>query len=304
MPVGIFLFEIDESFSPNLLAEYSVKQKGISKEILKTLADKHLEKSGLDYTTYRKDDLKYYSREIKLNDKDSLYLGFILKQKEFTDALTAISDELEKDIVDNYTQDKKQLKELLKEILNARIELREKLKEPKLIKDRINERTKKMLDDGKIQAARKLIDLGETIPDEMAEAVSLAEKAFSSKNFKEAKKLFSQAAELAKKIEEIEIFKVLSEKSKTAENYPQNLKKREDAYKKIKNLLSEIAPKEIFYQQAIDLIDDSITISDSIEDDLIIGELNDLIRYCNDCHKLQTKLKDKEKLVKDILNKI
>jgi len=304
LPIGVFLFEIDESFGPNLLAQYNIKEKGVAKEALKEIANKHLEGSGLNYATFRKDDLKYYSREIKLNDKDFLYLGFILRPNEFADTLIAVSDNLEKEIVENYSKDKNKLNDLLKEILNARIELNEKLKEPKIIKEKINETTKLLLDEGNIQEARKLIDLGETVPNEMTAAVKLAEDSFKAKDFKESKKQYLKAAELAFKIGELEINKVLIEKSKTAEYYPLNMKHREEIYKKVQNLLKEISSKTVFFQQAIDLINEAIELSDKMEDDLIIGDLHDLKRYCQDSNKLSEDLKHKESLIKKILDKI
>ena len=45
MPVGIYLYEIDESFGPNVLAEYYLAQENkINKEILKDFEEKHVQK--------------------------------------------------------------------------------------------------------------------------------------------------------------------------------------------------------------------------------------------------------------------
>ena len=41
MPIGIFLYEIDESFGPNILAEYYLSDVKISQEILKDFIEKH-----------------------------------------------------------------------------------------------------------------------------------------------------------------------------------------------------------------------------------------------------------------------
>lgn len=305
MPIGIFLYEIDESFGPNLLSEYSVKEVGITKEILKTLADKHLEKPGLKYNSLRTDTFKFYSREIKINDKKALILGFILSTEEYVDSLFAVFDEIETKMVKNFTEDKNELKSLLKEILHARIESRDKLKEPKLIKEKMNERTKDLLDEGKIQEARELIDLGEIIPDEMAHSIKLAGDFFKAKDFRSAKKNFIRAAELAEKIGELEISKILNSRAKTAENYPIYVKEREDAYKEIKRLLQDIdLKKSNYYQQSVKSIQKIIEISNILEDYLNITELNKLVNLCNENSKLSEEIKLKDELIKDILDKL
>ncbi len=305
MPLGIFLYEIDESFGPNLLSEYSVKEVGITKEILKTLADKQLDKPELRYNSLRTDNFKFYSREIKINEKKALQLGFILSTEEHVESLFAVFDEIEDKMIKNFTEDKSELKSLLKEILHARIESRDKLKEPKLIKEKMNERTKDLLDEGKIQEARKLIDLGEIIPDEMGYSVKLAEDFFKVKDYKSAKKNFIRAAELAEKIGELEISKILNSRAKTAENYPIYVKEREDAYKEIRRLLKDIDLKTgNYYQQSIKYIQKIIDISNILEDYLNTTELNKLVNLCNETSKLSEEIKTKDNSIKEILDKL
>ena len=305
MPLGIFLYEIDESFGPNLLAEYYIKEIGLTKEILKKLGDNHLKKSNLNYVTHTKDDLKYYSKEIKVDDKLSLYLGLITKSGEFIDSFIAVFDEIEAKIVKNFSKDKEKLKSLLREILHSRIELNEKLKEPKLIREKLNERIKDLLDEEKIQEARSLIDLGEIIPNEIAQSVNIAEESFKAQDYRNAKKHYSKAAELAEKIEELEIYKVLNEKAKTAENYPSYLRERDEAYKNIKYILGEIdSKKDGYYLQAIDIINKVIELSEKLDDDLIIADLNELINLCKNCSNLSENIRQNDEIIKDLLNKI
>ncbi len=305
MPLGIFLYEIDESFGPNLLAEYYIKEIGITKEILKNLGDNHLKKSDLNYITHTKDDLKYYSKEIKLDEKLSIYLGLVTTSGEFIDSFIAIFDEIEAKIVENFSKDKEKLKFLLKEILHSRIELDEKLKEPKLIREKLNERIKDLLDEERIQEARNLIDLGEIIPDEIAKSVKIAEELFNTQDYKNAKKHYIKAAELAKKIEEFEIHKVLEEKAKTAENYPTYLRERDEAYKNFKYLLSEIDfKKDGYYLQAIEHIDKAVELSEKLDDDLIITDLNELINLCKNCSNLSENIRQNDEIIKNLLKKI
>jgi len=304
MPLGIFLYEIDESFGPNLLAEYYIKEIGITKEILKNLGDNHFKKSDLNYVTYTQDDLKYYSKEIKLDEKLSIYLGLITTSGEFIDSFIAIFDEIEAKIVENFSKDKEKLKSLLKEILHSRIELNEKLKEPKLIREKLNERIKDLLDEERIQEARNLIDLGEIIPDEIAQSVKIAEELFESQDYKNAKKHYVKAAELAKKIEELEIHKVLEEKAKTAENYPTYLRERDEAYKNLKYILSEIdSKKDGYYLQAIDIINKAVELSEKLDDDLIITDLNELINLCKNCSNLSENIRQNDEIIKNLLKK-
>jgi hypothetical protein len=56
-----------------------------------------------------------------------------------------------------------------------------------MIIDTINEKTKKMLDEGKFQEARELIDLGEKIPEKLSSEINLAEQFFNEKLYKRAK---------------------------------------------------------------------------------------------------------------------
>jgi len=45
MPVGIYLYEIDESFGPNVLAEYYLANDNkVNQETLKDFEEKHIQK--------------------------------------------------------------------------------------------------------------------------------------------------------------------------------------------------------------------------------------------------------------------
>ena len=84
MPVGIYLYEIDDSFGPNVLAEYYLAQENkVGNEILKDFEEKHIQKEFSD-TIFWKEDLRYYSAKMDANsiERDNLFLGFVLKQEE------------------------------------------------------------------------------------------------------------------------------------------------------------------------------------------------------------------------------
>ena len=97
MPIGIFLYEIEKSFGPQIIADYYITEEKANLEILKIFNEKHIQK-GLSDATHHKNGYLYYSsfRESKSFKKD-LYLGFILRDKEdlislfFSRVLWAIS---------------------------------------------------------------------------------------------------------------------------------------------------------------------------------------------------------------------
>ena len=150
---------MDSSFGPNTIAEYYVTDKKVPPDVLKEFAEKHGKKDIADASTNR-EELKFYSSKINSEPihKKNLYLGFILKEDEDIVELKSVFEKIEADIVQNYSDDKKKLQALLKKNLQSFLSLLEKLKEPKIIKETINEKTKKMLDEGKLQEARVLID--------------------------------------------------------------------------------------------------------------------------------------------------
>ena len=63
MPSGIFLYEIDKYFGPNVIADYYLSEKKVTPEVLKEFANKHCKKDICDATASRK-DLRFYSSEV------------------------------------------------------------------------------------------------------------------------------------------------------------------------------------------------------------------------------------------------
>ncbi|MHA2289601.1 MAG: hypothetical protein ACXABG_12520, partial [Promethearchaeota archaeon] len=175
MPVGIYLYEIDESFGPNVLAEYYLAQENkINNEILKDFEEKHVQKEFSD-TIFWNEDLRYYSAKMDAGsiERDNLYLGFVLKQDEDLVSLKSILENIATKVVKDFSKDKSTLEPLLRKEFDSIFTLMEKLKEPRMVKETINDKTKKMLDDGKLHEARDLIDLGEQIPEKLSEEIKL-----------------------------------------------------------------------------------------------------------------------------------
>ena len=185
---AIIFYEIDESFGPNILAEYYLKQDDkIPSSILKEFSNKHVKK-GYSDVTIRKDENRFYSNKVNAEsiNKDNLYLSFILQEGEDLISLKSIFDNIESKVIEDFSTDKQKMSDILKNGLSSILSLVQKLQEPKIIKEILNERTKTMLDDNQLQEARELIDLGEEIPKKLADEVKVAEAFLKNKEFKKA----------------------------------------------------------------------------------------------------------------------
>ncbi len=307
MPRAIILYEIDKSFGPNILAEYYLKQDDkMPPAILKEFTDKHVKKELVDITI-RKEDNRYFSKKISAEsiNKDNLYLSFILQEGEDLVSLKSIFENIEAKTVQNFTDDKKKMNEFLQNALNSILSLIQKLKEPKIIKETINERTKKMLDDGKLSEARELIDLGEEIPKKLAAEVKLAEQLLNEKFYRKAKKSFLKAAELADIIQEDEIASFLENKGEQVGFFPDLIKERENLYKEIEKISNGLDNSQLFmYNNFIEPIDRLIEISHAFEDHGLIDILTKLKNYTQRASRLTKELNDLDDKIRELIKKI
>ena len=194
MPRAIILYEIDQSFGPNILAEYSLKQDDkIPSSILKDFAEKHVKRGYSDVTIVTDND-RFYSNKVNTETlkRENLFLSFILQEGEDFLSLKSVFEDIEEKVIQNFSTDKTKMSEFLKEALNSILDLTQKLQEPKIIKEILNERTKRMLDNDQLQEAKELIDMGEEIPEKLAEEVKVAEELMSKKLYRKAKKSFQK----------------------------------------------------------------------------------------------------------------
>ena len=306
MPIGIFLYEIDESFGPNILAEYYLSEVKVSQEILKEFIEKHVNRELLD-ATVRMNDFKYYSSKVNADsiNKSNLYLGFILKGIEDLVSLKSVFENTENNIIQNFSADKKQMTELLKENITSILSLMEKLKEPKIITEAINEKTKKMLDDGKFEEARELIDLGEKVPEKLAAEIILADQLFKEKQYKKAKKSFEKAAELAESIQEKEIYNFLNIKATKIGTFPDLLKERELLQKDIKKEFIDLTHTQLrAYERVIPTIDKVINLTNSLEEEKAMVVLIELQSAIQKASQLYKELSIIDKQIKRLLLKM
>ncbi|MHA1273338.1 MAG: hypothetical protein ACTSQS_07875 [Promethearchaeota archaeon] len=305
MPVGIFLYEIVEDFGTQIIADFYTGNVKISSDVLKVFIEKHTKKDLSD-ATFRGENFLYYSSILdeKINGK-KLYLGFILRKDEDLISLKSMFNQIEEKIIKNFSLEKRKMQMLLKDIFISILDIMEKLKEPKIIQEKINEKTKKLLDDGKLQEARELIELGETIPDQLSNAVKQADANLKNGTYKKAKKYFLQAAELAAKIEEYEIVDILRKKADQCDIIPSIVKERELKNKEIKKILDAINKQEFnHYNEVIPIIEESIKLSNTLEDNDLIDFLSDLKNICIKSDEQSKKLIQLNKQINDLLKKL
>lgn len=307
MPRAIILYEIDKSFGPNILAEYYLKEGDkIPTSTLKEFSEKHVKRDLIE-TSIRKDEIRYYSSKVNAEsiEKDNIYMSFILEDEEDLVSLKSFFTNVEVNIIQNFTTDKRKMTEILKKSMNSILSLIEKLKEPKIIKDTINERTKQMIDDGKLTEARKLIDLGEEIPEKLANEVNIAEQWLTEGDYKKAKKYFLKAAELALIIQENEISSFLENKGNHVGTYPNLIKERDNLYKELEKRTSEIESNELYvYNYLIEPIERLIDISDNFEDVELIETLMKLKSNAYRAIRLAKELYGLDKKIRELINKI
>jgi len=307
MPVGIYLYEIDESFGPNVLAEYYLAQENkIDQEILKDFEEKHIQKEFLDTICWR-EDLRFYSLKISAEsiERDNLFLGFVFKKDEDLVSLKSILDNIATKVVIEFSKDKGKLDALLKKEFDSIFTLMEKLKEPTMIKETINDKTKKMLDNGKLQEARELIDLGEDIPEKLSEEIKLAEQLLNDKFYKKARKSFLKAAELANIIQENDVVLFLTSKADQVVKFPDLIKDRENIHRDMEKKIEEFQHNKLhLYHELIRPVDALINISNSFEEHELTISLTELLKNFKRADQLAKELFNLDTKIKDHFEKL
>ncbi len=305
-PQAIFLYEIDESFGPNILAEYYLIKQELPKDILKDFVQKHIEKEFKSALS-QENEVRYFSNQIdaKALGKENLFLGFILKEDEDMVSIKSIFETIEEKILKDYTDDRSKMEEILKDSLNSILSLMEKLKEPAIIVDTINDKTKKMIDDGELQEARELIDLGEEIPEKLANEIKLAEQFLNQNAYRKAKKSYLKAAELAEIIQEYEIVSFLRYKAEEIGTLPDLIKESEQLYKNINGLIESLQENKLhLYHELNKPLNRLINISSSFEDNEKISKLAQILSYSNQADKHAKELFNLDKRIKDALDEL
>jgi len=307
MPVGIYLYEIDESFGPNVLAEYYLAQENkIDPDILKDFEEKHIQNKFLDTICWR-EELRFYSSKIRAKsiERDNLFLGFVFKNDEDLVSLKSILDNIAAKVVKEFSKDKGKLEALLKKEFDSIFTLMEKLKEPTMIKETINDKTKKMLDNGKLQEARELIDLGEDIPEKLSEEIRLAEQLLNDKFYKKARKSLLKAAELAEIIQENDVVLFLTSKADQVVKFPDLIKDRENIHRDMEKKIEEFQQNKLhLYHELIRPIDTLINISNSFEEHELTISLTELLKNFKRADQLAKELFNLDTKIKEHFEKL
>ncbi len=179
------------------------------------------------------------------------------------------------------------------------------LKNPVKIKDIINEKTKKLLDEGKLQEAKKLIDLGEKIPQKLSQEVISAEQYHKEFQFKKAKKSYLKAADLAEQIQELEMVKILRKKGKKVGDLTDVLKTFDAINKGIKKTLADLKLPDVdIYENVIPLIEKNIKLSNSLEEYKIKDLLVKLKNNAQNASKNASELKKFDDNIKNLIKEL
>ncbi|UCC19026.1 MAG: hypothetical protein JSV62_13100, partial [Promethearchaeota archaeon] len=301
------LYEIDPSFGPNILGEYYLKQdEKIPTNILKEFSEKHIEKEFMSVNVH-KDNERYYSGKINGEsiNKDNLFLSFILREGEDILSLKSIFENIEERVIKKFSSNKQKMNEILKDGLNTIMNLIQKLQEPKIIKETMNERTKKMLDDGNIQEARELIDLGEEIPEKLAAEVKIAENLLKDKLYRKAKKSFLKAAELATFIQEDTIASFLEAKGEQVGTFPDLIKERDSLFKDLERIINELQDERLKqYEYLVNPVDRLLELSYNFEEGELLNNLTQLRKFIQRATKTAKELQALDQNIKELIKKI
>jgi hypothetical protein len=279
------------------------QENKVNNETLKDFEEKHIQKEFSD-TIFWNEDLRYYSAKVeaKTIDRDNLFLGFVLKQDEDLVSLKSFLENIATKVVKEFSKDKGALEALLRREFDSIFTLMEKLKEPRMVKETINDKTKKMLDDGKLTEARELIDLGEEIPEKLSEEIKLAEQQLAEGFYKKAKKSFQKAAELAETIQELDIVSFLSNKAEQVGKFPELIKERENNLKEIENRVEMLQSNKLhLYHELIKPLDTLINIANSFEEHERTTILTEFLKNSKRADELAKKLFNLDKKFKEIL---
>ena len=254
-----------------------------------------------------REDLRFYSSKISAEsiERDNLFLGFVFKKEEDLVSLKSILDNIAAKVVKEFSKDKGKLEALLKKEFDSIFTLMEKLKEPTMIKETINDKTKNMLDDGKLQEARELIDLGEDIPEKLSEEIKLAEQLLNDKFYKKARKSFLKAAELANVIQENDVVLFLTSKADQVVKFPDLIKDRENIHRDMEKKIEEFQHNKLhLYHELIRPVDTLINISNSFEDHELTISLTELLKNFKRADQLAKELFNLDTKIKEHFEKL
>ncbi len=290
---GIFVEKVASSGKPQVEAQYFTKPMDVSESLLKEMI-RRFKETNEKYCILLGETYKVVG--VQLN-AGSLFVGFFLDPNEDSAPILVNIDQKREQILKALKSGS--IAAVLKEILESEEEVTKKLLDPKAIKDKIIAQTNKLLDKGDFEKAKKLIGLAEEIPPKLTAAVSAAEKARLEQNFRNAEKLFKDAADLAVQIGEKYLEAVLIAKADRVKQIPAYEKRQKTTVQKLQK------PQEDRDFEFLNiLVNDIIAVSDFLEDEEIIGDLRELNTLGAEAATLKKELELKESKMKEILARI
>lgn len=314
MANGIFLLKNKEKNDPELISKYikseSEKDVSLSKEIFKRILTKHGIYEGTEELnnsmSYRAKGFKYLSIYLlKTEEGENIFLVFILGEKESAEPFSIMINDLYRSIKTCFEKDTKGKIDVLKEVLDNRNDLVADILDVKRIQSRLVAKANTLLDEGNFEKAQELIKYGKEIPNKIAALVVKSNEAFTAKNYKSAQKTFNDAAELAKKINQYSMIQLFRKNAKRAEDIPKFLKNWAILYELIVKPLKKMEKRErSFYLAPIRVIEQLIEISDMLEDDTTIMDLQNLEDCLVKANDLSNELDEVDTKISELLGKL
>jgi tetratricopeptide (TPR) repeat protein len=309
MASGVLIFKIAGNSRPEIIVKHN--DNGFDTNLARKIASKHAiygdESKPKDVLSYRTDKYKYFSVFIsKTEPKEYTYLVFILNRNESIEPFSIMISEMRQFIKLSMEISDSVLKDSMIHLLKERNDLMQDIDDVKRLQERIVSKANALLDEKNFQKTQEMIKRANEIPPKITYLVKRGDEAFYiQKNYRQASRHYKDASNLAEKINQAPITKLLEKKAKRADEIPQFIKTWSLTYDQIVKPLRKIEKRNTsFYLKPIKLIDRAIEISDYLEDDKTIEDLQKLADYLERANSLSVELKSLDKKIKDVIKKV
>ncbi|MHA1728832.1 MAG: hypothetical protein ACTSWY_08880 [Promethearchaeota archaeon] len=317
MAYGLFIFRDLEGETPTVIAKYfkdEIKEKvEINTEMLEKIVKKHKKFSEntefKKILSYRTIEYKFFALLIQKDDEVNFFTVFILNLTESAEPFSIMLEELQdaiENVLEKETNEKEQMRSnILKKILDNRNELIEDVMDTKRITDRLISQANKLLDEGKFEEAQELIKRAREVPPKIADLVKKGNISFLTKDYSTAKKLFKNAADFAKKINQHQMYQLLNRKAQYAEEIPKFMKDWSSLYKQLNKYVKNIDQRDSkFYSGLLENTNNAIEIFDMLEDDESINDLQKLEDFLQKGEALSEELDNIDSEIINIIEKL
>jgi tetratricopeptide (TPR) repeat protein len=309
MASGVLIFKTVGNSRPEIVVKHN--SDGFDTNLARKIANKHViygeESKPKDMLSYRTDDYKFFSIFItKSEQNEYYYLVFVLDRNESVEPFSIMISDIRQLLKMSMDKSNSTLEDSIKHILKQRNELIQDVSDVKRLQERIVSKANELLDEKNFDKTQEMIKRANEIPPKIAYLCKRADESFyTQKNYRQAQRQYKDASILAKKINQIPIVKLLEQKAKRAESIPQFVKNWSITYDQIVKPLKKIEKRDnSFYLKPIKLIDRAIEISDFLEDDNTIGDLQKLADYLERANNLADELESIDVKIQEVLKKI